>query len=191
MNIDATDTLHVLVLLGSLRRGSYNRMTYAAATELAPPVMTFTEADLRSLPFYDDDLRQDEGYPPPAQLLRDAIASADGVLIVAPEYNHSVPPVLKNAIDWASRPPDQPFKDKPVAIMGASTGRFGTVRMQSHLRQSLESLEAQPMVKPEVMVAFARTAFDDEGRLVDEKARGAIEAQLRTFADHIRRSRGR
>jgi len=188
---DTADTLHVLVLLGSLRRGSYNRMTFDAAVELAPPGMTFAEADLRSLPFYDDDLRLGSGYPPPAQQLRDAIASADGVLVVAPEYNHSVPPVLKNAVDWASRPPDQPFKDKPVAIMGASTGRFGTVRMQSHLRQSLVSLEAQPLVKPEVMVAFARTAFDGEGRLVDEKARAAIAAQLRTFADRMRQARGR
>lgn len=188
---DTDDTLHVLVLLGSLRRGSYNRMTFDAAVELAPPGMTFAEADLRSLPFYDDDLRLGAGYPPPAQQLRDAIAAADGVLVVAPEYNHSVPPVLKNAVDWASRPPDQPFKDKPVAIMGASTGRFGTVRMQSHLRQSLVSLEAQPLVKPEVMIAFARTAFDGEARLTDEKAREAIAAQLRTFADRMRQARGR
>lgn len=191
MTTEATETVHVLVLLGSLRRGSYNRMTYAAALKLAPPAMAFTEADLRSLPFYDDDLRLLEGYPPPAQRLRDAIANADGVLIIAPEYNHSVSPVLKNAVDWASRPPDQPFKDKPVAIMGASTGRFGTVRMQGHLRQSLLSLEAQPLVKPEVMIAFARTAFDDEGRLVDEKAREAVEAQLRTFADRMRQTRVR
>ena len=99
--------------------------------------------------------------------------------------------MLKNAVDWASRPPDQPFKDKPVAIMGASTGRFGTVRMQGHLRQSLLSLEARPLVKPEVMITFARTAFDDEGRLVDEKAREAIEAQLRTFADRMRQTRVR
>ena len=188
---DIDDTLHVLILLGSLRRGSYNRMTFDAAVELAPPGMTFAEADLRSLPFYDDDLRLEAGYPLPAQQLRDAVAAADGVLIIAPEYNHSVPPVLKNAVDWASRPPDQPFKDKPVAIMGASTGRFGTVRMQSHLRQSLVSLEAQPLVKPEVMIAFARTAFDGQGRLVDEIAREAIAAQLRTFADRMRQARGR
>jgi chromate reductase len=185
------DTLHVLVLLGSLRQGSYNRMTYDAAVELAPSAMAFSEADLGSLPFYDDDLRLQAGYPPPAQRLRDGIEAADGILIVAPEYNHSVPPVLKNAIDWASRPPDQPFKDKPVAIMGASTGRFGTVRMQAHLRQSLVSLEAQPLVKPEVMIAFAGTAFDGEGRLVDAKARAAIEAQLRVFADRIRQTRRR
>jgi chromate reductase len=191
MTTSRDETLHVLAVIGSLRRGSFNRMTCDAAVELAPPEMTFEEADLGSLPFYDDDLRVAQGYPPPAQRLRDAIAAADGVLIVSPEYNHSVPPVLKNAIDWASRPPDQPFKDKPVAIMGASTGRFGTVRMQGHLRQSLISLEALPLVKPEVMIGFAGAAFDDQGRLVDEKAREVIAAQLQAFADLMRRTRGR
>ncbi len=183
------DTLHILAMVGSLRRGSYNRMLYDTAVSLAPVGMTFREADLRSLPLYDDDLRLEQDYPAPARELRSAIAAADGLLIVSPEYNHTVPGVLQNAIDWASRPPDQPFKGKPVAIMGASTGRLGTVRMQHGLRASLESLEAHTLLKPEVMITFARTAFDDE-RLVDEKALEVVAAQLRAFAAWIRRFRG-
>src|SRR5450756_3183335 len=126
--------MHVVALVGSLRRRSYNRMTYDAAVFLAPGGLTFAEADIGSLPLYDDDVRVQQGYPPAAARLRERIAAADAVLIISPEYNYSMPGVLKNAIDWASRAPDQPFKGKPVAIMGASTGRFGTVRMQHHLR---------------------------------------------------------
>ena len=186
MTRQTDDTLHILALVGSLRRGSYNRMLYGAAVSLAPAGMVFTEADLRSLPLYDDDLRLEQDYPKPARELRAAIAAADGLLIVSPEYNHAVPGVLQNAIDWASRAPDQPFKGKPVAIMGASTGRLGTVRMQHGLRATLESLEAHALLKPEVMVTFAREAFDDRG-LIDEKARDVVAAQLAAFAVWVRR----
>jgi chromate reductase len=186
MTTAADDTLHILALLGSLRRGSYNRLLYEAAVALAPAGMTFAEADLRSLPLYDDDLRLEQDYPPPARRLRAAIAAADGLLVVSPEYNHTVPGVLQNAIDWASRPPDQPFKGKPVAIMGASTGRFGTVRMQSHLRRTLGSLEAHALLKPEVMITCARAAFDDHG-LTDEKAREVVAAQMEALAGWVRR----
>ena len=180
------DTLDILALLGSLRRGSFNRLLYEAAVELAPIGVTFTEADLRSLPLYDDDLRLEQGYPVPAQELRAAIAAADALLIVSPEYNHAVPGVLQNAIDWASRSPDQPFRGKPVAIMGASTGRLGTVRMQHGLRATLESLEAHALLKPEVMVTFARDMFDDQ-RLTDEATRTLVAAQMAAFADWARR----
>ena len=188
MTSDAAEALHILGLVGSLRRGSYNRLLYDAAVALAPSGTRFTEADLRSLPLYDDDLRLEQGYPEPARRLRDAIAAADGLLIVSPEYNHTVPGVLQNAIDWASRPPDQPFKDKPVAIMGASTGRLGTVRMQHGLRRTLDSLEARTLLKPEVMISFARESFDERG-LVDEKAREVVAAQLAAFAAWVRRLR--
>jgi chromate reductase len=188
MTSDADEALHILGLVGSLRRGSYNRLLYDAAVALAPCGTRFTEADLRSLPLYDDDLRLEQGYPEPARRLRDAIAAADGLLIVSPEYNHTVPGVLQNAIDWASRPPDQPFKDKPVAIMGASTGRLGTVRMQHGLRRTLDSLEARTLLKPEVMISFARESFDERG-LVDEKAREVVAAQLAAFAAWVRRLR--
>jgi chromate reductase len=182
--------MHVVALVGSLRRRSYNRMTYNAAVSLAPDGLTFEEADIGSLPLYDDDVRAEKGYPSAAALLRERIAAADAVLIVSPEYNYSLPGVLKNAIDWASRAPDQPFKDKPVAIMGAATGRFGTVRMQQHLRQTLVSLEALPLAKPEVMISFAAQAFDADGRLIDAAAREAVTAQLQAFAAWVRRLGG-
>lgn len=186
----ADDDLHILAMVGSLRRGSYNRMLYEAAVELAPAGMDFTEADLRSLPLYDDDLRLEQDYPEPARRLRADIAAADGLLIVSPEYNHSVPGLLQNAIDWASRPPDQPFRDKPVAIMGASTGRLGTVRMQHGLRASLDSLEAHALLKPEVLIGDARQAFDETG-LIDEKSREIVARQLGAFATWIERVRVR
>ena len=186
MTTGSDDTLHILAFVGSLRAGSYNRMLFDAAVALAPRGMRFTEADLRSLPLYDDDLRLEQDYPEPSRRLRAAIAAADGLLIVSPEYNHTVPGVLQNAIDWASRPPDQPFKGKPVAIMGASTGRLGTVRMQHGLRSSLESLEAHALLKPEVMISSARETFDETG-LVDPKAREVVAAQMAAFADWVRR----
>jgi len=182
--------MHVVALVGSLRRRSYNRMTYNAAASLAPDGFTFEEADIGTLPLYDDDVRVEQGYPPAAARLRERIAAADAVLIVSPEYNFSLPGVLKNALDWASRSPDQPFKDKPVAIMGASTGRFGTVRMQYHLRQTLVCLGALPLAKPEVMIPFAERAFDADGRLTDELARDVITAQLQALAAWVRRLGG-
>jgi len=183
-----SDTLDILALVGSLRRGSYNRLLYETAVELAPASMRFAEADIRSLPFYDDDVRLEQDYPEPARALRAAIAAADGLLIVSPEYNHAVPGVLQNAIDWASRPPDQPFKGKPVAIMGASTGRLGTVRMQHSLRTTLDSLEAHTLLKPEVMIGDARVCFDetclidDKGREIVARLMTALEVWVRRFA---------
>ncbi len=186
MTAEAADTLHILALVGSLRRGSFNRLLYETAVALAPTGLSFSEADIRSLPLYDDDMRLEEGYPEPARLLREAIAAADGLLFVSPEYNHAVPGVLQNAVDWASRPPDQPFKGKPVAIMGASTSRMGTVRMQHSLRTTLDSLEAHTLLRPEVMIAGARESFDESG-LVDEKAREVVTAQMTAFEVWIRR----
>ena len=148
--------------------------------------MSFTEADIRSLPLYDDDVRLEQGYPEPVRRLREAIAAADGLLFVSPEYNHAVPGVLQNAIDWASRAPDQPFKGKPAAMMGASTSRMGTVRMQHSLRTTLDSLEAHTLQKPEVMIAGARDSFDESG-LVDETARAVVAQSMAAFADWIRR----
>lgn len=181
-----SDTLHILALVGSLRRGSYNRLLYQTAVSLAPAGMTFTEADLRSLPLYDDDVRLEQDYPESARALRAAIAAADGLLFVSPEYNHAVPGLLQNAIDWASRPPDQPFKGKPVAIMGASTGRLGTVRMQHSLRTTLDSLEAHTLLKPEVMVGDARDCFD-ETCLIDDKGREIVALLMTAFEVWVRR----
>ena len=183
---EAADTLHVLALVGSLRRGSFNRLLYEAAVALSPAGMSFTEADIRSLPLYDDDVRVEQDYPEPARRLRAAIAAADGILFVSPEYNHAVPGVLQNAIDWASRAPDQPFKNKPAAIMGASTGRMGTVRMQHGLRTTLDSLEAHTLLKPEVMIGNAKESFDESG-LVDPVARQVVAQLMTAFEAWVRR----
>jgi chromate reductase len=186
MIVETPETLHILALVGSLRRGSFNRLLYEAAVALSPAGMSFSEADIRSLPLYDDDVRVEQDYPEPARRLRAAIDAADGILFVSPEYNHAVPGVLQNAIDWASRAPDQPFKNKPAAIMGASTGRMGTVRMQHSLRTTLDSLEAHTLLKPEVMIGNAKESFDETG-LVDPVAREIVTQMMAAFAVWVRR----
>lgn len=170
--------LNILALVGSLRQGSYNKLVYRAVEELAPAGLNLTLADIADVPLYNDDERQQHGWPPAVHRLRQQIAEADAVLFIAPEYNYSVPGVLKNAIDWVSRPPDQPFQGKPVAIMGASGGMLGTARMQYHLRQILVFLDALPLNKPEVMIAHAPQKFDAAGQLTDETTRRLIRAQL-------------
>jgi len=172
--------LDILGISGSLRAKSYNTMLLRAAMELAPPGMTIRPASI-DLPLYNEDVRE-QGYPPQVRLLRSQIADADGVLIATPEYNFSIPGVLKNAIDWVSRPPDPPFGGKPVAIMGASTGRFGTVRSQNHLRQSLLAINAMVLNKPAVMVSGAAGQFDDSGRLADASTRTHVAKLLEAFA---------
>ncbi len=169
--------LRVLGIAGSLRSGSYNRGLIEAAKELAPPSMAVESFDLTAIPIYNEDLRQ-AGLPAPVVALREAIAAADALLIATPEYNYSIPGVLKNAIDWASRPPDQPFDKKPVAIMGASPARVGTARAQYHLRQCFVFLNAFVINKPEVMVAGAPDLFDDFGRLTDETTREFVAKLL-------------
>jgi chromate reductase len=177
--------MRVLGISGSLRAGSYNTALLRAAVELAPGDMTVeTFGALRDIPLYDEDVRQ-RGLPPSVQSLRDAIAAADGVLLVTPEYNYSVPGVLKNAIDWASRPPAQPFDGKPIAIMGASPGRLGTARAQYHLRQSFVFLNGIVMPQPEVMVGGADKQVDAAGRLGDEDTRRRIGAFMQAFAEWI------
>src|SRR5439155_23545899 len=119
---------------GSLRRASYNRGLLRAARSLAPKGMNIHILDILDIPLYNEDVHE-RGFPEAVAQFRARIRAADALLIVTPEYNYSVPGVLKNAIDWASCPPEQPFQDKPIAIMGASTGLFGTTRAQRHLRQ--------------------------------------------------------
>ncbi len=179
-------SLHVLGIAGSLRRGSYNgAVLRAAATKLAPEGMHIERFDLSPIPLYNEDVRQ-SGYPPAVAGLRARIADADAVLIVTPEYNYSIPGVLKNAIDWASRPPDQPFNGKPVALMGASPGRLGTARAQYHLRQSLLSLNAMVLNKPEVMIAGVNKLLDEEGRLTDETTADFVRQLLSGLAEWTR-----
>ena len=127
------------------------------------------------------------GYPPEVQALREAVSAADGVLFVTPEYNYSVPGVLKNAIDWVSRPPDQPFAGKPAAIMSAATGMLGGARAQYHLRQICVFVDMHPLNKPEVIVPRAAEKFDAEQRLTDEHTQKAVSAQLEALARWVER----
>src|SRR3954447_13324115 len=160
--------MKVIGLSGSLRRGSFNTAALRAAQELAPEGMTIETGEIGDFPLYNDDVRA-AGYPLPVERLRSQLAAADAVLFVTPEYNYSVPGVLKNAIDGASRPPTQPFDGKPVAIMGASPGLLGTARAQYHLRQIFVFLNGMVLNRPEVMIAQAGGRFDAEGRLTDAK----------------------
>ena len=172
----------VLAIAGSLRKGSYNKLALRAAMELKPADMEIEDFDIAAIPPFDDDLRE-QGYPPVVQELREKVRAADALLLVTPEYNYSVPGVLKNAIDWVSRPPSQPFDDKPVAIMGASTGRLGTARAQYHLRQIAVFVNLHVLNRPEVMISGAAKAFDASGRLTDEGARKLIAELLVNLAD--------
>ena len=169
--------INVLAMCGSLRAGSYNRAALRTAIELKPPGMTIGTADIGSFPLYHEDVRA-QGFPAPVETLRRQIAAADALLFVTPEYNYSISGVLKNAIDWASRPPDQPFAGKPVAMMGAGAGMAGTARAQYDLRKCCVFLDMHPLNKPEVLIGQAQTKFDADGRLTDEATRGFIRDML-------------
>jgi len=181
--------IHVLGISGSLRKSSYNTALLTAASELLPEGMTLGTFDLSLIPLYSEDVRS-LGYPKAVKEFRDRIAAAGALLIATPEYNYSIPGVLKNAIDWASRPPDSPLDGKPVAIMGASTGNFGTVRAQMHLRQVCVGCNMFPLNDPEVLVMRAQEKFDASGRLADETTRGIIRDLLVGLADWTRRLQG-
>ncbi|MGH8583896.1 MAG: NADPH-dependent FMN reductase [Gammaproteobacteria bacterium] len=178
-----TTAIKVLGICGSLRQASYNAAALRAARELAPAAGIMIEtADISDLPLYNEDLRA-QGFPVPAERLREQIRVADALLFVTPEYNYSIPGVLKNAIDWASRPPDQPFAGKPAAVMGASMSLFGSARAQYHLRQSLIFLDVHFLNKPEVMIAQAQERFDAQSRLTHEPTRELIARLLAALAD--------
>ena len=178
--------LRVAGISGSLRKGSLNSAALRAAIELAPDGMTIESAGISDLPLYNDDLRE-AGYPPTVEAFRSQLSAADAVLFVTPEYNYSISGVLKNAIDWASRPPNQPFNGKAVAIMGVSPGLLGTARAQYHLRQMLVFLNAFPINKPEVMIGQAAQKFDEAGRLTDEPTRDFVRKMLESLASWTRR----
>src|SRR5438132_6522706 len=169
--------INVLAICGSLRQGSYNKAALRVAIEEKPPGMTIETADIGSIPLYNEDIRA-LGFPPPVEKLRAQIGAADALLFATPEYNYSMPGVLKNAIDWASRPPDQPFAGKPVALMGAAAGMAGGARAQYDLRRSCVFLDMHPLNKPEVLIGQAQTKFDEQGRLTDDAARGFIRDLL-------------
>jgi chromate reductase, NAD(P)H dehydrogenase (quinone) len=182
-------TIKLLGIAGSLRKGSYNRAALRAAQSLAPSGVTFETADIDGLPGFDQD--QEKNPPPRVIDLKAKIRAADGVLFVTPEYNYSIPGVLKNAIDWASRPyGDSAWQGKPAAVMGASLGMLGTARAQYHLRQCFVFLNMPVVNQPEVMIATAATKFDQNGNLTDQTARELIGKLLVNLCDLVQRHRG-
>jgi chromate reductase len=187
----ADKQLDVLVICGSLRKGSYNAALARTLPALVPPGMSLRAApSFAGLPVYNFDEHQAEGIHPIAIAWAQAIRTADAVVIVSPEYNWSIPGGLKNAIDWASRlkDQDQPFAGKPVALQSAATGLLGGSRMQYHLRQSLTSIDALMFPRPEVIVTFAAKRFDAATlELTDQPTRDMIKLQLAGFEKFVRR----
>jgi chromate reductase len=176
---------NVITICGSLRKGSFNRMLANLLPSLAPAGMSIAAAPPIDMPLYNGDV-QAQGFPPAATALADAIRAADGVIIVSPEYNWSIPGPMKNAIDWVSRIKDQPFANKPVCLQSCSMGILGGARMQYHMRQSMVFLDAFVFNRPEVLVAQAQNKFDDKtGELKDEATRNVVREQLAAFAKFI------
>jgi chromate reductase, NAD(P)H dehydrogenase (quinone) len=182
----AVSHVRILGIAGSLRRASYNRAALRAARSLVPAAATLETVELDGIPGFNED---DEKTPPAAVVeLKARVRAADAILFVTPEYNYSVPGVLKNAIDWASRPyGDSAWSGKPVAVMGASVGMLGSARAQYHLRQSFVFLNMFPVNQPEVMIANAAQRFDADGRLTDEKTKALIGQLLESLVSWTRR----
>jgi len=180
--------LNFVVLVGSLRRGSFNAAIARALPALAPSdVAILPLGSVGEFPLFNQDVEA-QGFPSAVVAMGEAIAKADGAIIVTPEYNYSVPGVLKNALDWLSRLPTKPFAGKPVAIQSASPGIFGGVRAQHHLRQTLVFLDALTLARPEVIVGQAQGKIDEKtGELTDEATREFIAKQLQAFAAFARR----
>ncbi len=177
----------VVGIAGSLRKASYNRALLRAAVELAPPGMILTVHSLDAIPLYHGDVEA-AGIPEAVTALKNAIRAADGLLLLTPEYNHGMPGVLKNAIDWLSRPPKpQAFDARPVAIGGVTPGGFGTRGAQYQLRQCLTPLNAFVMSQPSLMLTAAQEKFDAGGALVDPRARETLQKFLAGFAAWIAR----
>jgi chromate reductase len=178
---------NVVGFAGSLRRGSYNRALLRAAADLAPSALHIVIHELDGIPLYNGDVEA-AGAPSSVVQLRDAIRQADGLLIATPEYNHGVPGVLKNAIDWLSRPPrDSALNGKVAAMMGASPGMTGTARGQSQLRQAFVFTNTYALLQPEVLVGRAHEKFDADGRLVHQPTQDFLATFLQRFADLIAR----
>ena len=178
--------INILGIAGSLRRQSYNRSALRAAQQLAPEGVTLNIFELDGIPGFNED---DEKNPPAKVVeLKKQIRAADALLIVKPEYNYSIPGVLKNAIDWASRPyGDSAWSGKQAAIMGVSIGTIGTARVQYHLRQIFVFLNVFPINQPEVMIGNASEPFDAQGSLTDEKTEEYIRKLLQSLAEWINR----
>ena len=183
----AEKTLNVISICGSLRKGSYNRIVMNALQGYAPEGMRIAEApSYAEFPLYNADIQNSTGFPAPVQTLAEAIRSADGVIFVSPEYNYGIPGPLKNAIDWVSRLPNQPFANKPIALISASAGILGGGRMQYDMRRSMIFLDALTMNKPEIFIGNVSQRIDEKtGQIKDEQAIGFIKQQLAAFAKFI------
>jgi chromate reductase, NAD(P)H dehydrogenase (quinone) len=180
--------IKILGFAGSLRVGSYNKALLRAATALLPDNATLEIFDVNAIPPFNQDLEMN--MPPKVKEFKSKIREADAIVIATPEYNYSVPGVLKNAIDFASRPyGDNPFNDKPVAIMSASIGMLGGARAQYHLRQMFVFLNMHPVNGPEVIVTSAQNKFDSNGNLIDENARNFLKQLLQNLVNWTRRLR--
>lgn len=169
----------ILGISGSLRKGSFNTALLRAAAELAPEGVRVEVVTLVDIPPYDDDVPMEQGFPAPVEHLRERIRMADALLLATPEYNYSFSGVLKNAVDWVSRPPAQPFAGKPAAVVSASPGVTGGIRAQWALKPVLAALRARVLFQPEVAVGGAREKFDGQGRLLDTETRERLAALLR------------
>ena len=179
--------LNFFAFSGSLRKDSYNTLLLHHIAKVLPQGVTMELFDLTHIPLYNADI--EAPLPPIVAEFKKKIEQADAIIIATPEYNYSFSGVLKNAIDWASRPKnDNSFAAKPGAILGASNGRFGTVRAQHHLRQVCTAIDLRVLNSPEVMVSNAKTAFDAEGNLIDEKAVQKISKLLETLVERVRTS---
>ncbi len=182
--------LKVLGICGSLRMKSFNMAGLRAAGELMPDGMSMHVAQIGDIPLYNQDVL-DAGMPESVKRLRNEIAAADGVLIASPEYNFSVTPALKNAIDWASRPPNQVWQDKPVALFSCTAGPVGGARVQYDLRRILSQIWGHVLPRPEVFIGNSASKFDAEGRLTDETTRRFLTDLLVGFKAWIERMRVR
>ena len=179
--------LRILGISGSLRKGSFNTAALKACAELMPPGMTMTLARIDDIPLFNQDVF-DAGMPESAKRFRAEVTAADGVLIASPEYNFSLSAALKNAIDWASRPPNQSWQDKPIAIFSVSQGPMGGARVQYDLRRILGQLWGHVLPRPEVFIGNAGSKFDAQGKITDEATRKFLTdlvAGLKTWVQRM------
>jgi NAD(P)H-dependent FMN reductase len=180
---------NIIGIAGSLRAGSYNAALLRTAATLMPPGATLEIASIRGIPLYDGDVETNDGIPPAVEQLKNQIAAADGLLLATPEYNNSMPGVLKNAIDWLTRPPAdiaRVFGKRPVAVIGASPGGFGTILAQNAWLPVLRTLGMQPWFGGRLMVSRAGNVFNDAGELIDEKTRAQLQQFLQGFVASLK-----
>ena len=181
---------HILAITGSIRTGSFNQMLTHAAIAHAPAGLSIETASIQDIPLYNGDLEAASGLPPAVQGLKEQIVKAQGVLLITPEYNNSIPGTFKNAIDWTSRPPAdlaRVYGGKPIGVIGASPGPAGTAMSQAAWLPVLRALGTIPFFGARVQVSHAAKAFDASGALIDDTVRGQLERYLAAFSDFVAR----